>query len=384
MRICFLSTKHPPFDKRVFAKEAVSLARAGHRVTHLAPASGVGESLDRRRAVREGVEVLTFPPATTLLGRLSRVPRIYRLARAIGADCYHCNEVDSWLIGLVLKLRTRSKLVFDVHEPYATQFPHDHCPRWLRRPVAWLIRATFRLLGRFTDRLVLVSPALEADFPGARTRSVVVRNFASLAARPPEPAGRAADAGDRAFTAIHVGLFHRARGWPQLLEAMHGTARGDLRLHIVGSFGDGSREAFLRRSAELGLAGRILIEDWMPYTELFRRLLAADAGLVLFQPGTLSHTMAMPHKLFDYMLAGLPVIVPACSVDIAALVRESECGIVVNSESQREIGDALNRLASDSAERRRLGGRGRQAVAERYNWESESRKLVGMYRELEA
>ena len=37
MRVCFLSSMHPPRDKRVLDKEAISLAQAGFEVIHLAP-----------------------------------------------------------------------------------------------------------------------------------------------------------------------------------------------------------------------------------------------------------------------------------------------------------------------------------------------------------
>lgn len=387
MRICFLSTKHTPLDKRVFAKEAVSLARAGHEVLHLAPAGiGDGSGSAGPGELTQGVQIITFPPAEGLPGRLLHLPKVYRRAAALAAECYHCNEPDSWMIGILLKLRQGSRVVFDVHEQYSTQFADDHSPAWLRAPVGWLIRRLFRLCARFTDRLVFAKESLAGDFAGARTKSVVVHNFASIAGLesgsgetdPPRPTA------GRAITAIHIGLFSRVRGWPQLLEAMRTTAPPELRIHVVGSFVDDSGDAFVERCAELGLGGRVVVEGWLPQGEVARRLRAADVGLVLFQPGMLNYVYSLPHKLFDYMLAGLPVLAPSGTVDIARVVRQSDCGLVVDSRDPGQIGEALARLASDPGERRRLGANGRRAVLERYNWEAEFRKLAALYRELES
>ena len=97
MKICFLSSTHSLSDKRVFEKEAVYLAKAGFHVVHLAPGDGA-------TAYKKNVELVTFQRKRGLRGRLLLLPRLYRRAVEIEADCYHCNEVDSWLIGVFLMI----------------------------------------------------------------------------------------------------------------------------------------------------------------------------------------------------------------------------------------------------------------------------------------
>ena len=74
----------------------------------------------------------------------------------------------------------RPRLVFDVHET----FPHDlaefHAPRAMRPLVVGAVRALFRLLVPFTDKLVLAKRSVAVDFPGAEAKQILVQNFVPL------------------------------------------------------------------------------------------------------------------------------------------------------------------------------------------------------------
>ena len=122
----------------------------------------------------------------------------------------------------------------------------------------------------------------------------------------------------------------------------------------------------------------------MPLKEMRRQLGEADTGLILFQPGIQNHIFAMPHKMFDYMRERLPVILPEFAVEVAPIVREEECGILLDPSEPQAIAAALDRLAADPELRKRLGENGRRAVFRRYNWEREFEKLLAVYRRLES
>ncbi|NOX62607.1 MAG: glycosyltransferase family 4 protein [Chloroflexi bacterium] len=372
--ICFLSAMHPPRDKRVFDKEAVSLANAGFRVVHIAPS-------EEEAFVEQGVMVTPYPRPARLLDRLLQLPRLYRMAARVDADFYHCNEVDSWLVGVFLKVLRGKKIIFDVHEYYPATFLAGRLPPTLRPLIAGLLRLLFRLLLPFTDRLVLAQASMARDYPGAAEKSIVVGNFSP---RPdPSPIETSATVEDNRVTAVHLGLISRVRGWPVLLEAFARVKSQKLRLHIIGEFNDGSREAFEAASRALGLNDRIVIDDWMPFTEAFQCLQAADIGLILFQPGRENHVYAMPHKMFDYMSAALAVLAPDFAIELRSIIKETGCGLLVDPSDPDDIARALDDLASDPEKRQRMGRQGREAVLTRYNWENEAAKLIAMYRDLE-
>lgn len=376
--ICFLSSKHPPLDKRVFDKEAVSLAQAGFDVVHLAPGA-------EQARYEQNVRIVTYRPPQGIVGRILQIPRLYTKAAAIDADFYHCNEVDSWFVGVLLKLIRRKRIVFDVHEHYPSTFAESRFPTRLRPHIANLIRLIFRSLIPFTDRIVFAKQSVAVDFVGSEAKQVLVQNFTALGERAAEQflqTTKHAENAEAGIRAIHLGLISRARGWPQLLDALAQTTSTGLRLHIIGTFNDQSKADFDQRVVELGLDQRITVEQWMPFEAAYQHVAASDIGLVLFQPGIQNHVWALPHKMFDYMMAELPIIAPRFAEEVSRIVREADCGILVDPADPDEIAQALDALASNPAERQRLGRNGRKAVLERYNWESQADRLIQMYNEM--
>ena len=168
-----------------------------------------------------------------------------------------------------------------------------------------------------------------------------------------------------------------------MLDAIAATKNKNIHLRVIGQFGDNTDQDFLDRVAELKLEDRVTFESWIPYEEVYKALRQCDIGIVLFQPGTFSFVHALPHKLFDYMLAELPVIVPDFAIEVAEIVDESNAGILVDAANIENVAVALDKLADDKDLRKKLGQNGRQAVIETYNWQNEEKKLIDMYQELD-
>ena len=153
------------------------------------------------------------------------------------------------------------------------------------------------------------------------------------------------------------------------------------RLRLIGRFTDGSEPDFIARAAALGLTSRIERLAWLPHPEAMARLAEADIALVLFQPGEENHRLALPHKLFDAMQAGLPVIAPAFAEEVAGIIRAAGCGVLVDSADPAAIAAAVEGLR-DPARRDRPRRRRPAAAAARYGWAGEAARLVALYRRL--
>ena len=367
---------HTPFDKRVFDKQARSLVAAGFSVIHLCPGP------QKFNGVRDGVLIQTYSRPVGLFSRFIHLYSLYKLASQVRADAYHCNEVDSWGIGVALKLFQKKLCVFDVHEHYPSTFAESRFPKIFRPIVSAFIRIVFNILTPFTDRIVLAKSSVGSDFSIDSSNKILVRNFSPLStlkfAKSPLPSE------EKSFiTLVHLGLISKLRGWPQILEALDMMSCKNVRLLIIGEFNDNSIEDFIDRAALLGLTDRVTILEWMPFENAFLHLLNADIGIVAFQPGITNHIYAMPHKMFDYMAAGLAVAVPEFAVEVAPIIEDTKCGVLIDPSNPQNIADKLDALLKMPKLITEMGLRGKKAVCSRYNWEAEVKLLIQMYEKLE-
>lgn len=378
MKVCFISSMHPANDKRVHDKEARSLRDAGFDVVHVCPGGEFGA--DVRSRITDGVRIRQYAAGGGLLGRVRQLRRLYRVAAQENADIYHCNEVDSWFVGAALKLLRKKRCVFDVHEHYPSTFAESRFPRWLQPAVVRIVELVFAALLPFTDRIVLAKSSVGNDFNCADEKKVLVRNFTPLSGlsvageRPIRRTGMP-------MTIVHLGLFGKLRGWPEVLRALT-MADEHVRLKVIGTINDGTSDEFSATAQGLGLQDRIELLDWMPFERAFGHLLEADVGLIAFQPHVQNHVYAMPHKLFDYMAAGMSVLMPKQAVEVAPIVESTGCGLLIDPSDPVDLARGINELFHHPKKAHEMGKRGQAAVRATYNWEAEAKKLVKMYKGL--
>ena len=130
MKICILNSVHPLQDTRL-RRVAETLAEPGHEITILAPL--YGEEDQNGFVERFKITFIGIPRAVqgrfekgrslggilrTVYSRIKIAADLFRLGLKIRADVYHCNEMDSWAVGILLKLWLKRAVVFDVHEYY--------------------------------------------------------------------------------------------------------------------------------------------------------------------------------------------------------------------------------------------------------------------------
>jgi glycosyltransferase involved in cell wall biosynthesis len=80
------------------------------------------------------------------------------------------------------------------------------------------------------------------------------------------------------------------------------------------------------------------------------------------------------------MSAGTPVIASDFP-EWREIIEECGCGLVVDPHDPNEIAEAINYLLTHPHEAEAMGRLGRKAVEEKFNWSSEERKLLALYRE---
>jgi starch synthase len=104
---------------------------------------------------------------------------------------------------------------------------------------------------------------------------------------------------------IYVGGLQAGRGLDSLIRAMS-ELPADTQLLLVG---DGVlRVALESLVAENNLQNRVLFAGAVPADEALRIAAACDVGIALVEPISRSYELALPSKLFEYMMVGLPVV----------------------------------------------------------------------------
>ncbi|TEU17385.1 MAG: hypothetical protein E3J21_08470 [Anaerolineales bacterium] len=108
-KVCVMTSVHPPFDPRIFHKEAQTLVQAGYEVVLIAPHDKESENVD-------GVHIIGLPRYKRRFYRPLNWWRILRVALRQKADVYHFHDPELLPIGLWLQWWTGKPVVYDVHE----------------------------------------------------------------------------------------------------------------------------------------------------------------------------------------------------------------------------------------------------------------------------
>lgn len=128
-----------------------------------------------------------------------------------------------------------------------------------------------------------------------------------------------------------------------------------------------------------GVADRIKIIPAVPYEELLEWTASADIGLTIFSPDySLSIRFTLPNKLFEYLMAGLPILSTQLDA-IAEMIKKYDVGQIVSSLEPDEIGAAINAMLDNQDGLARMRHNALQAARSEFYWEKESQVLVQLY-----
>lgn len=158
---------------------------------------------------------------------------------------------------------------------------------------------------------------------------------------------------------LYMGSFFEFSGLDIVVRALARlrTERPRLRLVLVGG---GELEPELRRLvAEHELGDRVVFTGYVPYDALPRYLKVADVALNPFRPELVTH-VALPHKVLQYMAAGVPVV----STDLRGLrgVIGDESGVHFVDGPDEVLSGAIDLLDRTADERAAIAARQRSTA----------------------
>lgn len=363
-KICHISTIHQRYDVRIFLKQLRSLSEE-YEVS-LIVADGKGdENVDGIRIYDIGLRNKS---------RLKRATedRDKAFKKALELDCALYQVHDPELIPLAVNLKRNGKIIiFDAHEDLPKQLkskPYLH-PFFGR-----LFSAAFSLYEKMYawrfDAILTATPSIQEKFLKLNPNSFNINNYPVISEFRQEPQW------DKKQDEIcYVGGISAIRGIQYVIKALPATA--EVRLNLAGEFSNTElknelqKEAGWKQVKEHGFVSRASLK------EIFSR---SKAGLVTFLPLP-NHLDAQPNKMFEYMSAGIPVIASDFPL-WREVVDSNNCGICVNPESPAEIAAAIGFIISNPEKAEEFGMNGLKAVRNKYNWQVESDKLLGVYQQV--
>jgi glycosyltransferase involved in cell wall biosynthesis len=179
---------------------------------------------------------------------------------------------------------------------------------------------------------------------------------------------------------LYHGGFTRDRGLLELADAM--LEPGLERTHLI-LLGFGPLEETLKeRARETRAGGRIHVLPAVPPDELAAWVAAADVGAMPNQPRTANERLSTPNKLFESLAVGLPVVSSDFPERRAIVIDDPDgpLGAVCDPTDTASIAAAIRSIVDLEPDARDgLRARCLRAAHLRWNWETESARLVGLY-----
>lgn len=175
---------------------------------------------------------------------------------------------------------------------------------------------------------------------------------------------------------LYQGGIQKGRGLENLIEAMDFIEEG----HLV-FIGDGNlKNDLINKAKKSFVKGRIHFVDKVELADLPSYTKDAFIGFQVLQNICFNHFSASSNKLFEYIMAEVPVI--TCNFpEISKVVNENKIGLVIDSHKVKEIAQAVNKIIKDD----NLYNYFKDNTVKTkkiYNWEIEKEKLIKVYDEL--
>lgn len=299
---------------------------------------------------------------------------------------------DLPLVGTALAIRKKSGIpvIADFHENYPeglrTWF------EWKKNPLARLKNKIFmnanrwqkheRTAARESDHVIAVVDEMKSRIVsehGVNPKRISVvtnsegRDFLD---QPDDPTVFKEHHGD--FLVVYTGNIGPHRGVDTAITAMKKlSAYPGIKLLIIGSGSEPIMNYLRTLVAELDLSRTVYFFGRQPFSKFFSFMKYASANIIPHKSnGHTDHTV--PHKLFQAMMVGKPVIVSS-SAPLKRIINETKGGVIFNANDPDDLAKVILELHKSPERQSELGMNGLSATKSTYNWETDQQSLISIY-----
>lgn len=370
---------YPFLDARVFKEAKVLVKEGKYKVSVICWAKRLKKTVPKYFDY-QGIKIIRiFPklpsPSSHFLRKAVAyvrylIPTLMEIKR-LKPDIIHSHDLDALPIGVVSKILIGGTLIYDAHEDWPAMIQE-------KKIVKYFVKNLERILVKYVDHVVTVNETLAKKFKKFKCPVTIIYNASELEDFKPDP---------KSFFTLRkklkispkdkIILFHggisKERGIDKLVIAMNYLNNPRIKCLIVGN---GPYLKHVKRMAKK--KNRCLFTGAVPYEDIPKYVGLSDVGVVLFQP-TPNNVIATPHKLFDYLAGGLPVIVSEFP-EMKKIIEENNCGIAVDPTSPEEIAKTIRYLVCNDRIRKKMTKNAIIVAREKYNWKKMGETLKKLYK----
>jgi len=269
----------------------------------------------------------------------------------------HACNLDTVLPCLIYKLISKRKLVFDVFDRYAMCYISPKLSLLYS-----FVNYCEEVFACISDVLINVSDHLLTTFKKRPEECVTIMNC------PGEL--KIEQTKKTEFTIIFPGHIRKHRGLEVLLDVI-GQLDG-VRLIVAGEILD--RELFHKVSNTPNTSYCGLLR----YAKILSLERSSHAIIALYDLEITLNRFAVPNKLFESMMCGIPIITNICQ----KIVRETNCGLIAEYNNPAQLRSCIIALRDYYTLRETLGNNGIIAFHNKYNWKIMEDRLYAVYNKI--
>ena len=363
IRVAHVSTAHHRNELRVHLKECGSLSASGYEVFFFV-ADGLGNEQIG------GVHVVDVGAVSGRLQRMLVCPwRLLASALKVDAKIYHFHDPEILPVALFFK-KNGAAVIYDSHEDVPRAIlSRTWIPSWIRGFVSFSFESLENFIARRLTWIVGATPLIADRFKAVGCNATSINNF-PLASEIQQISPQAKKVNRICF----LGGISLARGVREIIVALE---RLDVVLTLAGPFDSPETEKAL---CALPGWSKVDYRGNISRKAVMEIMSESMVGMICYLPEP-NHVNAYPNKLFEYMSAGLPVVASDFPL-WREIVEGNRCGICVDPTNSTDIAQGIRQLISDADDAAIAGENGKTAVTTMYNWNSEEKKLLQLYKDI--
>lgn len=381
-RVCMHVLGVARTDNRVM-REATSLAEAGFAVSIIdveansaLPVEENIQGIHVRHIIMPSWYVSTrFKP--WFLIKLSRLflHSVLQLMQ-VQANIYHAHDDHALLPCFIVACLRHKPLVFDAHE---LPLSDPAVTRWRR--LTKLSRYLFtRMISRCAGVITVSSPIAEEIYRNYHAKKVtLVRNTSPyrVISKSNKLRQYLAVSSDIRIVLYQGGL-QTSRELDRLILAAK-FLEPDILIVIMGNGSIETTSQLKTLIVTERVVDRVKLIPSVPYEDLLDWTASADIGVIIYSPDySLNLRMCLPNKLFEYLMAGLPVLSSQLDA-VVEVIKAYDVGQVISSLTPEDIAAAINAMLADRVALVRQRQKALEVAQHEFYWEKERTRLIDLY-----